>query len=69
MNERIKELSEHAEKWISTTNFEGMLEDNMTWDELYTKKFAELIMRETLRITGATISQHQTALRCFGVED
>jgi hypothetical protein len=33
------------------------------------EKFAELIVRETLRVTGATPSQHQTALRCFGVED
>jgi len=49
MNERIKELAEQAEKWICTTNFEGMPEDNMTYDELYNKKFAELIVRECAR--------------------
>ena len=46
MNERIKELAAQVEKYISTTNFEGMPEDEMTYDEIFQKKFAELIVRE-----------------------
>lgn len=46
MNERIRQLALQAEKWISTTNFEGMPEDEMTYDEIFQKKFAELIVRE-----------------------
>ena len=45
MNERIKELAAQVEKYISTTNFEGMPEDEMTYDEIFQKKFAELIVR------------------------
>jgi len=48
MNERILELAAQVEKWISTTNFEGMPEDEMTYDEIFQKKFAELIVRECL---------------------
>ena len=48
MNERIKELAAQVEKYISTTNFEGMPEDEMTYDEIFQKKFAELIVRECL---------------------
>jgi hypothetical protein len=47
---RIKELAEQAEKWISTTNFEGMPEDDMTYEEIYNKKFAELLVRECAKI-------------------
>lgn len=46
MNERIFELAVQVEKWISTTNFEGMPEDEMTYDEIFQKKFAELIVGE-----------------------
>jgi hypothetical protein len=46
MNERIKELAAQVEKYISTTNFEGMPEDEMTYDEIFQKKFAELIVGE-----------------------
>jgi hypothetical protein len=48
MNERIKELAAQVEKYISTTNFEGMPEDEMTYDEIFQKKFAELIVRECM---------------------
>ena len=50
MNARIKELVAQVEKYISTTNFEGMLEDEMTYDEIFQKKFAELIVRECMRM-------------------
>lgn len=50
MNERIQELAEQAEKWIRTTNFEGMPEDEMTYDEIFQKKFALLIVRECARL-------------------
>jgi hypothetical protein len=46
MNERIKEFVAQVEKYISTTNFEGMPEDEMTYDEIFQKKFAELIVKE-----------------------
>ena len=48
MNKRIKEVAEQVEKYISTTNFEGMPEDEMTYDEIFQKKFAELIVRECM---------------------
>ena len=48
MNERIKELAGYVEKYISTTNFEGMPEDEMTYDEIFQKKFAELIVQSIL---------------------
>ncbi len=48
MNERIQELAAQVEKYISTTNFEGMPEDEMTYDEIFQKKFAELIVRECM---------------------
>jgi hypothetical protein len=48
MNERIKELAAQVEKYISTTNFEGMPEDEMTYDKIFQKKFAELIVRECI---------------------
>jgi hypothetical protein len=79
MNKRIKEIAEQVEKYISTTNFEGMPEDVMTYDEIFQKKFAELIVRECAefvdyRLTnpdgasmawcdGSDIKQH------FGVEE
>lgn len=48
MNERIRELAGYVEKYISTTNFEGMPEDEMTYDEIFQKKFAELLIQECL---------------------
>jgi hypothetical protein len=50
MNERIKEIAEQVEKYISTTNFEGMPEDEMTYDEIFQKKFAELIAEDCARV-------------------
>lgn len=41
MNERIKELSEQAEKYADD-NFRG----EPTWSEAFESKFAELIVRE-----------------------
>ena len=48
MNERFKELVGYVEKYNSTTNFEGMPEDEITYDEIFQKKFAELIVRECM---------------------
>lgn len=56
MNERIKEFAEQVEKWIRTTNFEGMPEDEMTYDEIFQKKFAELIVRECIGCCEQVIS-------------
>jgi hypothetical protein len=45
MNERIKELSEQAEKYADD-NFKG----EPTWSETFESKFAELIIQECLNI-------------------
>ena len=77
MNERIKELIEQVEKWIKTTNFEGMPEDDMTYEEIFNKKFAELIIRECANIdfrfkVGMTTDQESDTSRVildhFGVK-
>jgi hypothetical protein len=66
MNERIKELmgktldSEFSHTW-DTMTYEGLLQ--------FSEKFAELIVRETLRVTGATPSMAETAKKHFGVEE
>jgi hypothetical protein len=67
MNERIRELSEQAEKYADD-NFRG----EPTWSEAFESKFAELIVRECADI--ASINQHQYnavgeyVLKHFGVE-
>ncbi len=50
MNKRIKEIAEQVEKYISTTNFEGMPEDEMTYDEIFQKKFAQLIAEDCAKL-------------------
>ena len=45
MNERIKELSEQAEKYADD-NFRG----EPTWSEAFESKFAELIVRECVKV-------------------
>ena len=83
MNERIKELAAQVEKYISTTNFEGMPEDEMTYDEIFQKKFAELIVRECAELcegeaifAGSNGRKDASASNCstiirkhFGVEE
>ena len=61
MNERIQELAEQAVNSIS---------DHIDFDipDVFKEKFAELIVRETLRVTGATPSMAETAKKHFGVE-
>jgi hypothetical protein len=60
VNERIKELAAQVEKYISTTNFEGMPEDEMTYDEIFQKKFAELIVRDIAAVLRES-AKHQSA--------
>jgi len=68
MNERIRELSEQAEKYADA-NFKG----EPVWSEVYDQKFAELIVQECCEIAhcnfhvdglslGGIIKKH------FGVE-
>ena len=45
MNERIQELSEQAEKYADD-NFRG----EPTWSEAFESKFAELIVRECVKV-------------------
>jgi hypothetical protein len=47
MNERIKELSEQAEKYADD-NFRG----DPTWSEAFESKFAELIVRDCALTAG-----------------
>ncbi len=49
MNERIRELSEQAEKYADD-NFRG----EPTWSEAFESKFAELIVRECIDIVKPT---------------
>lgn len=58
MNERIQELMTQCETKYSTAS-------EPTYDM---EKFAELILRETLRVTGAPPSMAETAKKHFGVE-
>jgi hypothetical protein len=73
MNERIKEIAEQVGKYISTTNFEGMPEDGMTYDEIFQKKFAELIVRECSRVARqlevGTNRVCEAIEKHFGVEE
>jgi hypothetical protein len=69
MNERIKEIAGQVEKYISTTNFEGMPEDGMTYDELFQKKFAELIVRECIEISRVGSITEEKIKHHFGVEE
>jgi len=72
MHERIKELVGHVEKYISTTNFEGMPEDEMTYDEIFQKKFAELIVKEVTNIVLHYTDVDEgvaVAKKHFGVEE
>jgi len=45
MNERIRELSEQAEKYADD-NFRG----EPTWSEAFESKFAQLIVRECVKV-------------------
>jgi hypothetical protein len=77
MNERIRELTAQVEKYISTTNFEGMPEDEMTYDEIFQKKFAELIVRECQHRVEQYINEcgeiasmpKSVIMKHFGVEE
>jgi len=51
MNERIKELSERAEKYADD-NFRG----EPTWSEAFESKFAELIIRECAKVSEDDIT-------------
>jgi hypothetical protein len=78
MNERIRELSEQAEKYADD-NFRG----EPTWSEAFESKFAELIVRECVKVmydnaierkVPPNINQTPThyaiaVLEHFGVED
>jgi len=71
MNERIKELAAQVEKYISTTNFEGMPEDEMTYDEIFQKKFAELIVKECMRmcdVADMSLLEHNCVKEASGTQ-
>ena len=51
MNERIKELAVQAEKYADD-NFRG----EPTWSEAFESKFAELIVRECMKVNSKELS-------------
>jgi hypothetical protein len=57
MNERITQLAEQS--WVDNFGPDGFMD---------AEKFAELIVRECLRVIGATPSMTDTAKKHFGVE-
>jgi len=63
MNERIRELAEQAQKVVGYTD--GGYTEIKALDQ---EKFAELIVKECMRITGATPSMTETVKKHFGVE-
>jgi hypothetical protein len=71
MNERIRELSEQAEKYADD-NFRG----EPTWSEAFESKFAELIVRECMDVLDpgenqviARFQARQWLAEHFGVEE
>jgi hypothetical protein len=63
MNERIRELEKQATETVKCG-----LNGTSTAEVFNRKKFAELIVKETLRITGAPPSMVETVKKHFGVE-
>jgi len=66
MNERIRELSEQAEKYADD-NFRG----EPTWSEAFESKFAELIVKECAGFLRDDLDDHFAAEQLeehFGVE-
>lgn len=65
MNKRIRELAEQAERYADE-NFKG--EPN--WSEAYESKFAELIIRECLRVADrrGAYQVMDDIIEHFGVE-
>jgi len=71
MNERIRELSEQAEKYADD-NFR----EEPTWSEAFESKFAELIVRECSQFVedkfdfcGDELIIAEQILKHFGVEE
>jgi len=61
MNERIRELSEQAEKYADD-NFRG----EPTWSEAFESKFAELIVRECAVIVADAVDHREPASTYVG---
>jgi cytochrome P450 len=64
MNERIRELADKAEDYA-----DSIVDQGGEFHLAYTQKLAELMVKETLRVTGATPSMAETAKKHFGVEE
>ena len=71
MNERIRELSEQAEKYADD-NFRG----EPTWSEAFESKFAELIVQECIEwcdahatINGTAQQVRDSIKQHFGIEE
>jgi hypothetical protein len=75
MNERIKELAEQAKKYaldamIKITDKEQALK---VYSESYDTKFAELIVRECMKVSNRSLSKYELPsdkiAEHFGVEE
>jgi hypothetical protein len=58
MNERIRELSEQAEKYADD-NFRG----EPTWSEAFESKFAQLIVRECVKVMYDNAIERKVGLK------
>ena len=66
MNERIKELTEQADKWAGTEFHRLFLENiNANRQELFNKKFAELIVKECVRVGGQAFLHDNSTVPTF----
>ena len=64
MNERIKELAEQAEEWVAEEFHRLFLNNvNPNRQELFNKKFAELIVRECMNICAEREEDIRTRIR------
>lgn len=66
MNKQIQELARRADQYVKSNPKAGV---TIHAGDMFNEKFAELIIRETLKVTGATPSMTETAKKHFGVEE
>ena len=77
MNERIQQLSKQAGDYVnevytgpvrSKTPGKIWEDGHVGWHTQFNEKFAQLIVRDTLKVTGATPSMTESVKKHFGVE-
>ena len=70
MNDRIRQLAEQARAWVNDTNNVAPDIEYVFYKDAYDKKFAELIVKESIDYCGENLSKTVGgALKIhFGVE-